>query len=70
MKKFKIFYKFHEYRIDKKIRKLYNTYVMILERKEQNMETTDFSLELEVNDISTEQDYVTNGVTSTGCCKD
>lgn len=34
------------------------------------METTDFSLDLEVNDISTEQDYVTNGVTSTGCCKD
>ncbi|CJD55550.1 hypothetical protein [Streptococcus pneumoniae] len=29
------------------------------------MENTEFSLELDV----TEQDYVSSGVTSTGCCK-
>lgn len=33
------------------------------------METTEFSLELDVTEVSTEQDYVLSGVTSTGCCK-
>ena len=33
------------------------------------METTEFSLELDVTEVATEQDYVSSGVTSTGCCK-
>lgn len=34
------------------------------------MENTEFSLELDVTEVSTEQGYVSSGVTSTGCCKD
>lgn len=34
------------------------------------MENTEFSLELDVTEVSTEQGYVSRGVTSTGCCKD
>ena len=34
------------------------------------MDITDFSLELDVTEVSTEQGYVSGGVTSTGCCKD
>lgn len=34
------------------------------------MENTEFLLELDVTEVSTEQGYVSRGVTSTGCCKD
>ena len=34
------------------------------------MENTELSLELDVTEVSTEQGYVSGGVTSTGCCKD
>lgn len=35
------------------------------------MENTEFSLELDVTEVSTEQPVdVSGGVTSTGCCKD
>ena len=34
------------------------------------MENTEFSLELDVTEVSTDQGYVSGGVTSTGCCKD
>lgn len=33
------------------------------------MENTEFSLELDVTEVATEQDYVSSGVASTGCCK-
>ncbi|MCE2193130.1 bacteriocin [Streptococcus thermophilus] len=34
------------------------------------MENTEFLLELDVTEVSTEQGYVSGGVTSKGYCKD
>ena len=34
------------------------------------MENTEFSLELDVTEVSTDLGYVSGGVSSTGCCKD
>ena len=33
------------------------------------MENTEFTVELDIEDVSTEQEYFVSGVTSTGCCK-
>lgn len=49
---------------------LYCTYKALeANPRSQNMENTEFSLELDVTEVATEQDYVSSGVTSTGCCK-